>query len=499
MSLKRNVIATYAGQTYTSVIGVLMLPLYVRYMGIEAYGLIGFYILLQAWFQMLDIGLTPTMAREAARFSGDASRALALRRLLRALEIFFVIVAVSSGAILMASSSYIANSWLKLQDLRTAEVELSVKVIAAILGIRWICGLYRGAISGFERLVWLSGFNIAVTTARFVLVIPLFIYVGSSPTVFFAYQLMLAVLELTVLASKTYWLLPKVQKETYISWQWEPLQGSLKFALSIAFTSAVWVLVTQTDKLMLSKMLQLTEYAYFTLAVMVASGVTIISAPISTAVLPRLTKQHSLDDSEGLARLYRNATQLVAVVAIPAALVLSIFAEQALWTWSGDHDLARQVAPVLALYALGNGILAISAFPYYLQVAKGDLKLHLIGNIFFIFLLIPAVILATRRFGVVGSGYAWLGANFIYFSVWVPVVHHRMIKGLHSIWLLQDIFPILIGNTFVISFLYIFLSWEKDRVESAIQLIFIALLMFGVSALTASNTRRMIKKYWASR
>lgn len=93
MSLKRNILANYVSQIYIMVIGIVMVPLYVRYMGVEAYGLVGFFALLQAWFQLLDIGLTPTMARETARFQGGATDALSLRRLLRTLEGIFIGVA----------------------------------------------------------------------------------------------------------------------------------------------------------------------------------------------------------------------------------------------------------------------------------------------------------------------------------------------------------------------------------------------------------------------
>ena len=76
--------------------------------------------------------------------------------------------------------------------------------------------------------------------------------------------------------------------------------------------------------------------------------------------------------------------------------------------------MATKAAPVLTLYALGNGILALGAFPYYLQFAKGDLRLHMIGNAIFVVLLIPALIWATLQYGAIGAGWAWLGANAVY-------------------------------------------------------------------------------------
>jgi O-antigen/teichoic acid export membrane protein len=53
MSLKRNILANYASQTYVTLIGILMLPVYLRYMGAEACGLVGFFTMLNALFQLL--------------------------------------------------------------------------------------------------------------------------------------------------------------------------------------------------------------------------------------------------------------------------------------------------------------------------------------------------------------------------------------------------------------------------------------------------------------
>lgn len=499
MSLKRNILANYASQIYVTLIGIVMVPMYVRYMGAEAYGLVGFFAMLQAWFTLLDMGLTPTMARATARFNGGASDALSLRRLLRALEGIFIVIAVLGGASMIAGSGAIAGSWLKVQHLPLDEVQHVIMLMAVIVALRWVCGLYRGAINGFERFVWLGGFNIAIATARFVLVIPLFIYVGTSPTEFFRYQLVVAVVELVVLVAQTYRLLPKVKTGKRTPWQWEPLRGVLKFSLSIAFTSSVWVLVTQTDKLVLSKLLPLADYAYYTLAVLVASGVMVISGPISGALLPRLTKLSASGDEVGLIRLYRNATQLVTVIAVPTALVLAFFSEQVLWAWTGNAEIAHTAAPVLTLYALGNGILALGAFPYYLQFAKGDLRLHLIGNALFVLLLIPALIWATIQYGVIGAGYAWLGANAVYFLFWVPKVHKRFVKGLHMQWLLRDVGTTVsltvVGGVLANSLV----KWPQERLPVAMGITAVSLVLLVIAVAGSSWIRETISGRWRAK
>jgi O-antigen/teichoic acid export membrane protein len=492
MSLKKNILANYTSQIYVTLIGIVMVPMYLRYMGAEAYGLVGFFVLLQAWFQLLDMGLTPTMARETARFKGGATDAMSLRRLLRAMEGIFIGVAILGCAAMMAGSVSIAGSWLKVQQLPMTEVEHSIMLMAVIVSLRWMCGLYRGAINGFERLIWLSGFNIAIATARFVLVIPFFMYVGTSPTEFFSYQLVLALIEVVLLVMQTYRLLPEIDAGQRISWQWEPIRGVLKFSLSIAFASLVWVLATQADKLVMSKLLSLADYGYFTLAVLVAGGVMVISNPISGALLPRLTKLGAAGDDAGLMKLYRSATQLVVVIAVPAALVLAFFSDHVLWVWTGDDLLVKKVAPVLTLYAIGSGISVIGAFPYYLQYAKGDLKLHLIGNLIFVLMFVPSLVFATWKLGMIGAGWTWLVANLIYFLLWVPVVFRHFAPGLYWPWLMRDVISTSVPAILSAWLVNEIVPWPVGRMAIGLQLCLVGTLLLGISSLSSGRIRALL-------
>jgi O-antigen/teichoic acid export membrane protein len=289
----------------------------------------------------------------------------------------------------------------------------------------------------------LSGYNIVIATLRFVGVLLVLVTVSSTPTAFFGYQLAVALIELITLIIMSYRLRPVIPEGKRVLWSWAPLKPVLKFALTIAFTSSVWVMVTQTDKLVLSKILPLAEYGYFTLAVLVASGIMIISGPVSSAIMPRMAKLEAEGDHAGVIQIYRQSTQLVAVIAGSAAVTVSFYAEPLLFLWTGDKVMAQQSAPVLVLYAIGNGILAVSAFPYYLQYAKGNLRLHLIGNVGFVTLLVPAIIWAASRYGSIGAGYTWLAINIFNLLVWVPFVHHKLEPGLNRRWFGLDLLVIV--------------------------------------------------------
>lgn len=490
MSFRRNVLASYVSQIYATLIGIVLVPVYIRYMGVEAYGLVGFYAMLQAWFQLLDLGLAPTIQREAARSTGGAVDALTLHRLLRVLEIIFASVACAGAIGLSAASGWVASHWLRVEHLPLDQVQAAVSLMACIVGLRWMAGLYRGAIGGFEQQVWLGRLNLITATARFVFVVPIFEWIGTAPSLFFAYQLFVAVIETVLLARFTHRLLPRRPPGTPpVGLHWRALKDVLPFSLSIAFTSSVWVAVTQSDKLLLSRLLPLADYAQFTLAVLVASGVSIVSGPLSTALLPRLSRLQAQHDDAGLIVLYRQATQGMAVIALPVAFMLVCGAYPLLRAWTGDGALAAGSAPILQLYGLGNGILALSAFPYYLQFAKGDVRLHVFGNVLFVLVLIPSVTLATLKHGALGAGWAWLIANGLYALLWVPLVHRRFAPGLHWRWLLSDIAPIAITAALSAWTLTRLAPWPAHR-GAAIGLFFALGLLTLVAALPASSEIR---------
>jgi O-antigen/teichoic acid export membrane protein len=488
MSLKKNILANYTSQLYATAVGIIMVPLYITYMGAEAYGLVGFFTMLQAWFNLLDMGFTPTMARQTARFNGGALDILDYRRLARALEGVFLSTALLGGLLLFVAADWITQHWLNANKLPVTEITSALRLMAIIVALRWMGGMYRGVITGTERLVWLSSFNSIIATLRFIFVLPVLMFISATPSIFFQFQLGVAIFELIGLAWMAYRLLPDIPPGQHIHWEWAPLKPVLKFSLSIAFTSSVGILITQTDKLILSKMLSLTDYGYFTVAVLAASGIIVMSGPISAALIPRLTKLNALKDDNGLIKLYRNATQLVALIAIPATLMLAFFPQQVLWVWTGNIDISDKAAHTLMLYALGNGAFALAAFPYYLQFAKGDLKMHLISCVLFLLIFIPLLFWAVGNYGMAGAGYAWIASNLLPF-LWIPIIHKRFFPGLHTKWLLHDITPTIVLSTIAAFILRLLISWPESRLAVSAWLLAASVILCAVAATSASWTR----------
>jgi len=500
MNFKQNIATNYASQIYVMLISIVILPLYIKYMGAETYGLVGFFAIFQAVFNLLDMGLTPTMARETGRFSSGAVDSLNYKRFVRALEGIFVAVGILGAGIILCASGYISRKWLHANQLPVSEIRTAVQLMAVIGALRWMCGLYRGAVTGAEHLVWLAWYNTFIATLRFVGILPILMYVNSTPTVFFCYQLFVAIVELAGLSLASYYILRIIPRGVVGRWSWKPLRPMLKFSSTIAFTSAVWVIATQSDKLILSKTLPLADYGYYTLAVLVASGVMVVSGPVGGALLPRMVKLEAEGDHAGLIRIYRQSTQLVAVVAGGGAIALAFCAESLLRLWTGNMVLTQKAAPILSLYAMGNGVLAMSAFPYYIQYAKGDVKLHFFASFAWLVLMIPSIIWASLHYGGVGAGYVWLGLNVISFVVWVPLVHNRFVPGLNFQWYRDDVLKIYLFAGLIGYCLSTIMPHSDSRYWLAVQVGLMGLLVVSAGVLASSVLRCKLKQIiWRQR
>ena len=453
LNLKHNILANYFSQAYVAALGIITVPFYINYMGVEAYGLIGFYTVLQAWFQLLDAGLSSTLARESSRFSAGVGDVSTLNMLRRFLEIIFLIIGVAGILFFIFFAPMISQNWLKVGELNQLEVINSIKFMGFIVAFRWMSCLYRGMIAGFERQVWLGSFNVGVATARYLLCLPIIIFWNSSPTIYFSYQMAISLLELLGLYAKVNQLLPFNLNSIGIDRA--TLRNPLKFTTGVALTSVIGILMTQADKLLLSKFIPLADFGEFSLAVLLSGGINLLAIPIGMALQPSLTKIAATADERELCKVYKYYTQVMCIAVFPAAFTLYSCAMPILFAWTGSV-LSFSTALVLGVYGLGNAVMNVAAFAYYVQYAKGNVRLHLIGNLLFAIIYLPFVFWIAQTYGAVGAAFSWLLVNILYFIFWVPLVHATLTPGLHMNWILKDVFPIVFGASIPAVFMWFF-------------------------------------------
>jgi len=105
--LKRNILANVLGGSWTALVSVLLIPVQVHFLGVQAYGLLAFVASIQVLFSIFDFGLSPTITRELAKdTSQGAVRALGL---IRSLSLIYWPIGFALGAALFGASGWMAT------------------------------------------------------------------------------------------------------------------------------------------------------------------------------------------------------------------------------------------------------------------------------------------------------------------------------------------------------------------------------------------------------
>ncbi|WP_126455398.1 oligosaccharide flippase family protein [Sulfuriflexus mobilis] len=492
MSLKKNIIANYLGQGWTALMGLAFVPVYIDYLGVEAWGLVGFMTMLQAWLTLLDMGLTPTLSREMARFQAGAHSAQTIRDLLRSLEVIYGCVAVAVVGIVWFIAPWVATHWLNVVNLSAATVAQAIGMIGLVLAARMAEQVYRGAIQGLQHQVWLNGAQGVLATLRWGGVVGVLAWVDTSIEAFFLWQGLVSLLTVIILSRKTYHLLPPGERPA--RFELAAIVRIRRFAGGMAATTLLALLLTQVDKLLLSKLVSLEEFGYYILAASVAGALAFLVAPIATAVSPRLTELVAKSEQQVLIDTYHRATQWLAAVLIPAALVIAAFAEPLLYAWTGNVSLAQQAGPLLILLALGTLCNGFMHVPYMMQLAHGWTGFAVRVNIVAVCFIVPAILWAVPRFGAIGAAWAWFALNAGYVFIGVHFMHRRLLPDEKWRWYWGAVIkPLSIGTITVLALRY-WIVLPSGRVPMVATMTGIGILVMGVVLWTVPASREFLRR-----
>lgn len=479
--LKKNVFFNYIGQLYTSLIGIIVFPMYLKYIGEEAYGLIGFFVLLQAWMLLFDLGMSPTLSRQVA-VSNTSKDSNYLRCLLRSLETVFLVIALIISLLMIVFRNDIAQGWLKIRELNIADVAICISLMGIMISIRWFASLYKSGINGYEKQVWINVVNIIILTLRMPLSLIIFICFTNSIVVYFSYQLIISIIEVIVLNRKMYNCMPEFHEKKIPLISPAILRNIMPFAIGTAYTAGIWVFLTQLDKLLLSKILALGTFGYFSLVATLVGGILMLSTPVSSALLPRMTRLVSSGSQKEMTVLYKNATRFISCILFPIASAMVFFPFAIIYGWTGNTATAFWSVKILPLYAIGNGLLGIIGFQYYLQYAYGKLKLHIYYNTLLACISIPAVYFFAERYGAIGTGYVWMILNVTTLLTWTYIIHNKFLPGEHFNWLFFDVLlPLIITLG---SFYFAYLVFNPNNYSRVEALMFIVAVTSVTMVLT---------------
>lgn len=473
--------------------GLAFVPLYIKYLGIESYGLIGLFAILQAWLELLDLGMRPALGREMARFTAGAHDADSIRDLLRTVEVIAIGIATVLALGIWAASHWIASDWLSSHNLPTDLVARAIALMGAVIGLRFIEALYVSSLVGLQRQELESVVTSTLATVRGVGALAVLAWITPTITAYFVWQTGISIITVLIFATLVHRVLPPASRPARFSLQ--PLLVIWRFAAGMTAISLLAILLTQVDKILMTKLLPLQVFAYYALAAVVANGLVMVTAPISAAFYPRFTELATLNDEPTLRVLYHKGSQMVAALTGSAAVILILFADRIVLLWTRNPALTEHVAPLVAVLAFGTMLNALMAMPYQLQLAYGWTTLAIRVNITAVCVLVPIILWAVPAYGAIGAAWAWVLLNLGYILVTISFMHMRLLREEKWRWYREDVALPIIAAALVGLMFRFALPADLGKAATLAGLLIASAAVLTTATLTAPLLRRQVAHF----
>ncbi|HEX8639023.1 MAG TPA: oligosaccharide flippase family protein [Pyrinomonadaceae bacterium] len=494
-SLKLNTVANFAGSISVALISLLFVPVYLHYLGVEAYGIIGVFAGLQAILSLLDLGLSPALSRDLARFSAFSDKTREMRDLTRTLETVNWTISAFILVFLLAISPLLAHYWIQPGELSPNTVLQCLMIMSVSTAAQFANGLFVGGLMGLQRQAGLNLINSVFAAVKAVGAVVIIAYFSRTIQAFLIWQAAVTLVQTVITYFFLHISLPKSEFPARFN---SPLLKQVwRFAAGTTAIGIVATVLTQADKVVLSRLLTLEYFGYYTIATTVsATGLSVIMGAINNAVYPEFARLVALEDETALRRLYHYSCQLMSVLLMPAAAVLAVFAPEILLLWTRNATIAANTSALLTLTAIAFGARGLLWLPFHLQLAYGWTKLSFYANLTAIFVLIPLMILGVVYYGAIGGAAAGVVLNVGHILLTMYFMHRRILKGELMKWYLQDVALPLIVVLIVCALSRLLAS---AFTPSSLQIFFVLGLTFtaavGAASMAAREIRRKIFSY----
>jgi O-antigen/teichoic acid export membrane protein len=442
--IKRNIMINMLGSAWSTVLLLAIVPIQIKILGVEAYGLLAFLASVQILLNVFDLGLSPTVTREVAADQSPDFRHS--RNLMQSVTLVYWGIGVLLSLALAASAPWLVTGWLRLDGLAPDMATLVIQLGALAILLRWPSTLFGGVIAGRQRFDLLNLLSTGFVTVGLLGGIAV-ILLSSNIIALMVWRVVTALIETTASAIVCFRLLPgltiRPRIRSQLAKQVSPFAGSMS-ALAIQ-----GLLLTQSDRFIISKVLPIVALGYYVLAFNTAASLITLQSTVSSVMFPAFTADYVRGEREVLALRCLKAVQIVTFCLAFPAFLLVFFGYDVLQVWI-DRETAQSTYLVLAILALAALLNAPLNVLSTLAISTGKMRSLLLMNIGGLFGYLPCVYLLVTRFSLLGAAVAFLLLQVFYLTVFPPVAL-RVLEEPHArTWLVRNAFPfILLGVTTV--------------------------------------------------
>ena len=441
-SVVSNLIANYGTTISGSMLSLLFTPIYIYYLSIEAYGIIGFIASLMVFLNFLDLGMGQTVNREMAKFHKDPVHVNYLNNLVFSLQAVYITIGIFCALLIVIAAPALATKWFNAEHLDTHTVTYAFIILGITIACRWPYSFFSAALRGMQFQVLLNSNEIFWNIIKSVGSVVVLKYFSGSLITFLWYQCVIILLQ-TLSSIFLCWRFierPVVQRH----FDFSILKALSGYIASMGAASILVAFIFQIDKIILSKTLKGVAYGYYVLSYNLAAVLFILSTPVYITLFPHFTSFIHKNEMDSLQYEFHKYTKMLSATLLPAFLMLAFFAPELIWIWTNNPEIVKNASLLVRIMSVGVVLDAYMVIPNVLLLAYNKTRFILITHIVALLVMVPTTYFLSIHYGAVGGAVSVAFVLGGYFVFSAPFVFKYCLQGHYYKWVWHDILKIAI-------------------------------------------------------
>lgn len=374
------------------ILSLVTVPLYLKLVGTERYGVLAIAWLLLGYFGLFDLGIGRSTSFRIASLR-DAPGAARADTFWAALAVN-IVMGLIGGLLLLAAASYFFGHVFKVDEALRPEIMSAVPLLACAVPIATLTGVLTGAMQGRERFLETNIVSLISTTLFQLLPLGVAYWAGPNISMLLAAAIAARFAAIIVLANRCYVEFCRGQPRR-INRAEIPLL--LKYGGWVNLTSLFGPLLVMIDRFAIGAVLGAVAVTIYTVPFQLAQRIQILPGALTNALFPRLSAS-SLEEQKELARAASRT--LVALMSLPVLGAIFLI-EPFLRLWVGDR-VGLQSAPIGRIVLIGFWVNSFALISFIRLQASGRPDLVTKALMAQIPVYTVALYFALKYFGFVG-------------------------------------------------------------------------------------------------
>ena len=397
----KNSLLNLGGNILPTLVGLVCIPLLIRGLGTERFGVINIAWMLIGYFSLFDMGLGRALTQLVAEKIGKKEHD-EIPGIFWTSTVIMMILGLLGALGIAALAPTLVRSVLKIPLPLQDETLYSFFILAVSIPFVILTAGFIGFISAYQRFDLIYAIRIPLGS---------FMFAGPLLVLPFSHSLVPVIVVLTVARAATLFfylhccfrILPDLKRR--FLFQRSLVQPLLRFGGWMTVSNIISPIMVYFDRFFIGAIISLSAVAYYTTPFELVNRIMIIPLSLTAVLFPAFAESY-VENKERSMQIYGCAVRYLFIILFPVILLMIGFAREGLQLWLGQ-EFAQHSYRVLQWLAMGIFINSLALIPCTFLQGIGRPNFATFLNIFELCLYIPLLWILTKKNGLEGAAMVW--------------------------------------------------------------------------------------------